>query len=241
MIERPVRINAVIYRQHEVTAIRHGIGGDTSVTVRSSAGKQAVNTSHAIEAGIGLDFPEAEALAFALPFFDEVEDPYADVIEEQKDTIARQEQVIEEQGVEIEAKDGEIAEKAQLIEDVSEILTDDQAIDVPQVFQEWAAGVSYKAGDRRRYGDKLYKCVQGHVSQEDWTPDATPALWTEVAKPGEIPVWKQPTGAQDAYNIGDKVHYPDADGPVYESTIDANVYSPEAYPAGWQLVDEVVA
>jgi len=237
MIERPVRINAVIYRQHEVTAIRHGIGGDTSVVVRSSAGRQAVNTSHAIEAGIGLDFTEAEALAFALPFFDEVEDPYADVVEEQAAQIAEQEQVIEDQAIEIEAKDGEIAEKAQLIEDVSEILTDDQAADMPQVFNEWAVGVAYKTGDRRRYGDKLYKCVQGHVSQEDWTPDATPALWTEVAKPGEIPVWKQPTGAHDAYNTGDKVHFETIDDPVYESLIDNNVHSPAAYPAGWQLVE----
>ena len=35
---------------------------------------------------------------------------------------------------------------------------------------------------------------------------------------------------------GDKVHYPDADGPVYESIIDNNIWSPEAYPQGWQQV-----
>ena len=68
---------------------------------------------------------------------------------------------------------------------------------------------------------------------EGWEPDKTPALWTEVAKPGEIPVWRQPTGAQDAYQKGDKVHYPDAEGPIYESTMDGNVWSPDAYPAGW--------
>ena len=56
-------------------------------------------------------------------------------------------------------------------------------------------------------------------------------------KEGEIPVWVQPTGAHDAYNKGDKVHYPSATDPVYESLIDANVYSPEAYPQGWQLVE----
>lgn len=53
----------------------------------------------------------------------------------------------------------------------------------------------------------------------------TPALWTEVAKPGEIPVWRQPTGAQDAYNTGDKVRH---DG---TSDIDANVWEPGVY--GW--------
>lgn len=56
-----------------------------------------------------------------------------------------------------------------------------------------------------------------------------------MPKPGEIPVWKQPTGAQDAYMIGDKVHFPDADGPVYISTVDNNVWQPGVY--GW---DEVI-
>lgn len=61
------------------------------------------------------------------------------------------------------------------------------------------------------------------------------ALWTEVAEPGAIPVWKQPTGAQDAYMTGDKVHYPDADGSVYISTVDNNVWSPDAF--GWEIID----
>jgi hypothetical protein len=86
------------------------------------------------------------------------------------------------------------------------------------------------------FHDKLYRCVQAHTSQADWTPDATPALWTEVAKPGEIPVWKQPTGAQDAYHKGDRVWYPEKNTTVYESLVDANVHSPEAYPDGWQEV-----
>ncbi len=57
-----------------------------------------------------------------------------------------------------------------------------------------------------------------------------------MAKPGEIPVWKQPTGAQDAYNKGDRVWYPAKFTAVYVSLIDANVYSPEAYPAGWKEI-----
>ena len=130
-----------------------------------------------------------------------------------------------------------------LIEKTSVSLPDEDALAAVELFPAWAADTAYAAGQRVRYNGSsgtptptLYKCVQGHTSQADWTPDKTPALWTEVAKPGEIPVWRQPTGAQDAYNKGDRVHYPDAGGPVYESTIDANVYSPEAYPAGWRLV-----
>ena len=122
----------------------------------------------------------------------------------------------------------------EMIEKASASLVDDDALEAVELFPEWATGTAYTVGQRVRYEDKLYRCEQAHTSQADWTPDAVPALWTEVAKPGEIPVWVQPTGAQDAYMTGDKVHYPTAEDPVYESTIDYNVYSPEAYPQGWQ-------
>lgn len=115
-------------------------------------------------------------------------------------------------------------------------LDDETALDVTVLFPLWQSGKAYTVDERIRYGEKLYRCVQAHTSQADWTPDATPALWAEIAKPGEIPVWKQPTGAQDAYNKGDRVWYPAKNTTVYESLIDANVYSPEAYPAGWREV-----
>ena len=124
----------------------------------------------------------------------------------------------------------------EMIEKASVSLADGDALEVTELFPAWAAETEYSIGRRVRYENKLYKCVQAHTSQADWTPPATPALWTEVAKPGEIPVWKQPTGAQDAYMTGDKVWYPDVDTTVYESTIDNNVWSPEAYPQGWKVV-----
>jgi hypothetical protein len=96
------------------------------------------------------------------------------------------------------------------------------------------AEVCPHCGKRISYGGKLYKCVQAHTAQDGWEPPNVPALWTEVAKPGEIPVWRQPTGAQDAYNKGDKVHYPDKDGPIYVSTVDSNVWGPGVY--GWEVV-----
>lgn len=123
-----------------------------------------------------------------------------------------------------------------IIEQAAESLPDEDALEAVELFPIWATGVSYTANERVQYGEKLYRCVQSHTSQTDWTPDVTPALWTEVAKPGEVPVWKQPTGAQDAYMAGDKVHYPTADDPVYISTVDNNVWSPDIY--GWSLVSD---
>lgn len=124
-----------------------------------------------------------------------------------------------------------------LIEKAATSLDDADALEAVELFKSWYSGIAYLADERVQYNGKLYRCVQAHTSQTDWEPDRTPALWTEVAKPGEIPVWRQPTGAQDAYNKGDKVWYPEKDTTVYVSTIDNNVWSPEAYSAGWEVVE----
>ena len=121
-----------------------------------------------------------------------------------------------------------------LIVKASAALSDEDALEAVELFAAWQMNTWYTRGTRLRYGDKLYRVEQDHTSQSDWTPDKTPALFAEVAKPGEIPVWRQPTGAQDAYNKGDRVHYPDASGSVYESTLDANTWAPDVY--GWVLV-----
>ena len=121
-----------------------------------------------------------------------------------------------------------------LIERAAVSLPDEDALEAVELFSAWAADTAYAADERIRYGDKLYRCVQAHISQEEWTPDATPALWTEVALPGEIEVWKQPTGAQDAYRVGARVHFPTKDDPVYENDVDYNVYAPNV--TGWHEV-----
>ena len=118
-----------------------------------------------------------------------------------------------------------------MIEKAAASLPDEDALKAVELFPAWQTDTAYALDFRVRYDGTLYKCVQAHTSQADWTPDKTPALWTEVAEPGTIPVWKQPTGAQDAYMTGDKVHYPGEDDPVYESTMDYNVYEPGVF--GW--------
>lgn len=109
-------------------------------------------------------------------------------------------------------------------------LDDEQAETVTDLFLDWETSKSYAVGDRVKYNGLLYRCVQAHTSQADWTPDVVPALWVRTSTE-EWPEWVQPTGAHDAYNKGDKVTYK---GEHYISLIDANVYSPEAYPAGWE-------
>ena len=118
----------------------------------------------------------------------------------------------------------------ELIVKASISLTDEDALNGIELFPLWTIK-AYEVGDRIRYEDVLYKCVQAHTSQADWTPDVTPALWVRVSI-DEFPEWIQPTGAQDAYRIGDKVSHLEKH---WISTIDYNAYEPSVY--GW---DEVI-
>lgn len=118
----------------------------------------------------------------------------------------------------------------------SAALSDDMARLCPALYPEWSGdGVAYGAGERVTYQGKIYKVAQDHTSQEQYPPGAgTESLYTSIELSADgIPVWQQPTGAHDAYNKGDQVHYPDEDGPIYTSQIDGNTWSPDAYPAGW--------
>lgn len=120
-------------------------------------------------------------------------------------------------------------------------LDDEKAMVVATIYDPWAVGKSYVVGDFLTYGvntvgdPQLYKVVQAHKSQSNWTPDATPSLYDAIGlDESGYPVWAQPTGAHDAYNTGDVVNY---NGTLYRSLSDGNVYAPDAYPNGWEIVE----
>lgn len=119
------------------------------------------------------------------------------------------------------------------IEQAATSLPDQDALSVPELFPHWHENMMVSVNDRICYLDKLYRVVQAHTTQTGWEPDITPALFTEIAKPGEIPKWKQPTGSQDAYQIGDKVTH---NGKTWENTIANNVWEPGIY--GWIEIKE---
>lgn len=121
-------------------------------------------------------------------------------------------------------------------------LTSDEALEVATVFPKYEVGKNYTAGEMFTHGEnavgdpQLYKVVQAHTSAAEWPPESTPTLYTPIGlNESGYPVWSQPTGAHDAYNKGDIVDY---NGTLYESLIDGNTYSPEAYPAGWKVYEE---
>ena len=119
---------------------------------------------------------------------------------------------------------------------LAEGLSDAQALQVPLLFEEFDGnGVAYEVGKRIMYNGVLYKVIQAHTSQAGWTPTAAPSLFAKVINEtvdGSIPEFEQPDST-NPYMKGDRVLF---NGKVYESLIDNNVYSPEAYPAGWKEV-----
>jgi hypothetical protein len=121
-------------------------------------------------------------------------------------------------------------------------LNDEDAMEVATVFPQYEVGKAYKADDIFTYGEnnvgdpQLYRVVQEHTSAEQWKPSETASLYSPIGLTEEgYPIWARPTGAHDAYNAGDIVEY---NGTLYKSLINGNTYSPDEYPAGWEVVTQ---
>ena len=103
------------------------------------------------------------------------------------------------------------------------------------LFEAWATDTHYEVGAMRQHEGNLYKCLQSHTSQENWTPDATPALWVEIAAPNEYREIKDNMLPTEAFALGEIGWYKEKDN-LWKSLIAANNYTPETYPAGWEQV-----
>ena len=113
-----------------------------------------------------------------------------------------------------------------------ESATDEQALSVPVLYPAWRSGVAYVTGQRVLHNAVLYKVLQDHTSQDDWTPDAASSLFAQVLIPDAdvIPEWVQPDST-NAYANGDKVTH---NGKTWVSDYDNNVWEPGVF--GWTEV-----
>ena len=114
----------------------------------------------------------------------------------------------------------------------------EKLLEIPSLFPAYSVGIQYKTKDVFSYGvnevgdSQLYQVLQDHTSAAEWTPDTATSLYKKIGVTEEgYPEWVQPLGATDAYNTGDIVSYK---GVLYQSLINGNVWSPEAYPSGWE-------
>lgn len=111
-------------------------------------------------------------------------------------------------------------------------LEDAEALEAPELFPQWDGGAVYEASQRVRYEGILYRCLQAHTAQADWTPTAAPSLWARVLieDPDVIPEWVQPDST-NGYKLGDKVSH---NGKTWVSQVDDNIWEPGIY--GWEEI-----
>ena len=109
---------------------------------------------------------------------------------------------------------------------------DNTALRMAEFYPAWSADTDYAVGFKVQHNGTLYKCLQAHTSQPDWTPDAAPSLWAKVLIPDEtvIPEWEQPDST-NPYMTGDKVTH---NSKTWVSDVDNNVWTPGEY--GWTEV-----
>lgn len=106
--------------------------------------------------------------------------------------------------------------------------TDEQALEVPDLYPVWAPNTEYEQNERITYNGQLYKVAQKHTSQDTdgWRPgeSGSAALYSAVTIGSSgHDQWKMPTGAHDAYNMDDIVEY---NGKLYQSKMDGNTTIP---------------
>ena len=117
-----------------------------------------------------------------------------------------------------------------LIEKASASLSDEDALTGVELFRPWAVGIWLKQYGRVRYGANLYRVEQSHTTQAQYTPDITPALYSEIGKPGQgdtpdnpIPYNNNMELFKDKYYSQDGVVYVcfrDTGVPVYNNLSD---------------------
>lgn len=115
-----------------------------------------------------------------------------------------------------------------------ESASDANALNAVALYPAWRESVTYTTGQRMRYDGTLYRVLQNHTSQADWTPDAAPSLFAKVLIPEAETIleWEQPDST-NPYMQGDKVTH---NGKTWVSDIDGNVWEPGVY--GWSEVVE---
>ena len=92
-----------------------------------------------------------------------------------------------------------------------------------------------KAGTRINHGGVLYKAAVDLWDREENAPENAPTLWEEIQYHEGIRIIPEVITAAGAFALGE-LGYWKADGKTYKSLIEANVYTPAAYPAGWEVI-----
>lgn len=114
----------------------------------------------------------------------------------------------------------------------------DDIVGFRTMWPDWQPDTDYKQNDPLQYDGKYWRVSQDLTSSKIYPPGSSESLYYEVQLADDgIIVYRTCHGKYDSVRLGEKRHYPDGDGPVYESLVDYNSYSPDAYPKNWKLVE----
>lgn len=98
---------------------------------------------------------------------------------------------------------------------------------------KWIAGEQVEIGWVRIYEDVKYEVIQAHQTQDDWTPDRTPALWKLWIDPLAPATGEWKVGV--SYKVGDMVTYKDKTYKCLQAHTSISTWHPDIVPALWQL------
>lgn len=106
------------------------------------------------------------------------------------------------------------------------------------LWPDWQPDTAYKHNTPLTYQGRKFRASKDLTSQAIYPPGTAESEYYEVTlAPDGIIVWYQPGGAYNQVFKGEKRHYPDESGPVYEA-VENTTYSPDTYPQHWRLVDD---
>ena len=93
-------------------------------------------------------------------------------------------------------------------------------------------GKLIKAGTRINWGGWLKQATVDLWDTEENDPDHAPGLWVKINYKDGVRVIPDVISAAEAFALDELGWW---DGAIYKSLIAANVYTPDAYPQGWEL------
>lgn len=106
------------------------------------------------------------------------------------------------------------------IKSLRETLSDEVALNYVTLFPDWTVGKDLNVGDRIEYDGKLYKVVQAHTVQENWKPDATPALFEPIDVVNDGTLKNPIIAAAGMTYYKDKYYLDETNGQTYLCTRD---------------------
>lgn len=115
------------------------------------------------------------------------------------------------------------------------LLTDAEASTVIPLYPALKGeGELVQAGTRINWYGQLKRAAVDLWDTAENNPDNAPTLWEDINYRDGYRVIPEVITAGLAFSKGEIGWW---DGVLYQSLIDANVYTPDAYPAGWEVYE----